>query len=409
MNSKIRNRFVLWATAAILVFLTVILSVINGVNFTMAADDADRLTQRIAEGSGLFSPDGPDAQSGFPAQTAAPANGRFGPMGPDSPEARFSLRYFTVRLSPDGSAELIAYNIAAVGEDDAVRWAQKISGDDTGWTKGTYRYRVYEKNGSRFVTVIDQGRELLPSYRILLISVIGGAAGTLISFFLLLALGKRLFRPLEEADRKQKQFIRDAESEFKIPLTVISANTEMIERSAGQTPQTESINRQVRKMTALVRKISALAIYEDPQDARASVALSDLLTAQIDREGERFRARNIAVSTEIAPGVTINGNAEAMREICRQLTDNSVKFAKSKAKFTLTGDNDRITLCASNDTDLPDGSVDQVFDRFVRLKNAEAAEGDGLGLAFVKDAVKAHNGRTEAKVTGGEFILKIRF
>ena len=64
-------------------------------------------------------------------------------------------------------------------------------------------------------------------------------------------------------------------------------------------------------------------------------------------------------------------------------------------------------IIASNDTNLPDGTLDQVFDRFTRLDNARDLPGAGLGLSHVKEIVQAHNGRAGAKAANGEFILRI--
>jgi len=65
-----------------------------------------------------------------------------------------------------------------------------------------------------------------------------------------------------------------------------------------------------------------------------------------------------------------------------------------------------VILETQNDTDLPDGSVDQVFDRFTTLANA-SEEDLGMGLAYVKDIVKAHKGRVTAAVANGTFTLRI--
>ena len=68
---------------------------------------------------------------------------------------------------------------------------------------------------------------------------------------------------------------------------------------------------------------------------------------------------------------------------------------------------ERITLRLENDTDLPEGAVDQIFDRFITLENATDPEHVGLGLAYVKDAVRALDGRVSARVEGGTFVLRI--
>ena len=64
-------------------------------------------------------------------------------------------------------------------------------------------------------------------------------------------------------------------------------------------------------------------------------------------------------------------------------------------------------LTVKNPTSLPNGSSDQVFDRFTRLSNASDKEGAGLGLSYVRETVRMLGGRVSAKVVSGEFILRI--
>ena len=61
----------------------------------------------------------------------------------------------------------------------------------------------------------------------------------------------------------------------------------------------------------------------------------------------------------------------------------------------------------TNDTSLADGSIDQIFDRFTTLENAKDKNTVGLGLSYVKDIVKAHNGRVSANVKDNIFTLEI--
>ena len=77
------------------------------------------------------------------------------------------------------------------------------------------------------------------------------------------------------------------------------------------------------------------------------------------------------------------------------------------ACFELFKEKERIILRASNDTDLPNGDCERVFDRFTKLKNAENSDSAGLGLSYVKNTVKAHNGRAAAKTENGEFIVTL--
>jgi len=52
--NKVRKKFLWYAMLAIFALLTVLLSIINGVNFTMASNDADMITQMLCEKHGYF-------------------------------------------------------------------------------------------------------------------------------------------------------------------------------------------------------------------------------------------------------------------------------------------------------------------------------------------------------------------
>lgn len=396
---KAKNKFLLYAVLSVFVLLFVLLTVINAVNFTMAAEDADEITGMLSASHGAFGQGG-DRR---PFEMMNP----FGPMGPRSPELQFSVRYFTVAISEDGSAETVAFYISAVTEEEAATWAKSLTGASTGWTRGTYRYRIYEDGGRTFVTVIDQSRELLPSFRILIISAVGLVLGTLIGFAVLFFTGEKLFAPLDKADRRQKKFLARAERQFKVPLTVISAETELIEREGGPNEHTRSINTQVRHMGGLVRDLGSLAVFEETDGAKTTVVLSEILAAELSERAEQFAEKGIALKSDIASGVTLTADPDALKRMLDELCENVRRFAKSKAVFILRTDNDRVTLLAENDAELPDGSCDEVFDRFTRLDNAAELESAGLGLSYVKDIVMAHDGRIHAQVTDGVFRLTV--
>ena len=402
MNKTIK-RFVLCSTAAVFVLLTALLAVINGINFTMASDDADRITQAIADHGGVMD----SGKDEWNAQQFDPERQRFGPMGPDSPDVNNSIRYFTFRINEDGSGETVAFRMSAVSEKEALEWAKTLSSENTGWTHGTYRYRVYELKNRLYVTVIDQARELLPIYRILTISFIGEAICLIISFFVLSFVGKRLFAPVEEADRKQRRFIAAAESEFKLPLTVINANTELIEKDSGVTDRTTSIHRQVRKMAELVKTLGEFAVVEEKDMQKSECDLSALFGRAIDSKKSAFEERGVTVESSIENGIVLKADRDAMDSVVRELVENARNFALSRAAFSLRRENDRIVLTASNDADISAENVDQVFDRFTRLENAKGKEGAGLGLSHVKDAVKVHSGRARASYADGVFTIRI--
>lgn len=139
----------------------------------------------------------------------------------------------------------------------------------------------------------------------------------------------------------------------------------------------------------------------------ATVDLSAILTAEITAKKQLFDERGITVLQNVEDGVTVVGDPAALERAIAEIVENAVAFSEEFAKFVLTKENGRVTMKASNKTQLKNGNVDIVFDRFATLENAEGKGRHGLGLSYVKDAIRAAGGRVRADVAGGVFTLKI--
>lgn len=413
--NKAEKKFRLYAVLSIFVLLTVLLAIINCVIYTMITSDADEITQEIADLGGSFSLAFPASQE--PSRDIRQSQdvsarqgplGRFGPMGPTSPDIDSSIRYFTFAFSPEGeTVQTVAFEISAVSQEEAEEWAASLLSETTGWTSGTYRYRVYEIDDLTYITVIDQGRELLSFYRVLIISAIGDAVCLLLAFLVLTLTGKRLFAPLEEADRKQKKFIANANKDFRLPLTIISAETELLEKAHGPSDLTRSIHRQVHKMGSMVSQLDSLAIFEADNARNVEIEFSDFLLANLDQRAGDFAARGLALEADIEPDITLSADPDAIKRTVEELMENALKYARTRVSFLLKKEADRVIFQTSNDTDLPSGAADQIFDRFTKLENGAGNDSAGLGLAYVKEIVKAHAGRASASVADGIFTLRI--
>ena len=479
---QVRKRFVLSASLSVFVLLAVLLTIINGLNFTMAAADADEITARLESRRGILErpelpPDAGDAgqaadrvqapesaeasgapefqgnmpfssenmspgvnvppestpenvqpestpenvptenmsESAFPGNKSVnnpmkrPRGPRMGPMGPDSPELAASTRYFTYAFDENGESERIIFALNAVDEEEAEDWANSLRfRQATGWTRTTYRYRVYSDGEREYVSVIDQGRELLPSLRILLISVIGGLFSVLISYFVLLSVSERLFKPLKDADRKQNRFISNVEKDFKVPLTILAADVEILEKENGESEQSQSMRRQIKKMTALVRNLFTLALFDQENLETADLNLSEFARAAVDGWREKYEAKGISLTAETEDDVMITGDGASIAAVLEELLDNALKFGKTFGNLSVKKREKRVEIRMDNDTDLPPQGMEEIFDRFTRLENAKDKPGAGLGLSHVREIVRAHNGRISARTADGVFSLRIR-
>ncbi|HBF86616.1 MAG TPA: hypothetical protein DDW54_02945 [Clostridiales bacterium] len=396
MIKKLKVKFIVTSIAAIAVLLFSILAAINAANFALVASDADKIISSIAAEGGKF---------GTPDR---PSDGEFsgrGPMGPKSPETSMTTRYFTFAFDEDGNSEEVAFNLFAVSPEEARLWAESLKDKRGGWTRTTYRFGVYENGGKTYVTVIDQGRELLPSFRVLRASLIGSAVGLAVSLAVLVFLSGKFVAPIVESDKKQKKFVSEAAREMNIPITVIALDKERVKEEYGESEATRSIDKQTDKLAALALKLNELLVFEKSDVSRETVDMTALTESVFSRFAETFGKRGVTAETNIERGVTYSGDEGMLSKAIYEIASNAAKFAKTYVKVRLGEENGRVTLIVENDADIVgNGDLDTVFERF--YKGSDEYEGKGLGLSMVKEIIGLHKGRVMAGSEDGKFIIK---
>ncbi|MBQ9276840.1 MAG: HAMP domain-containing histidine kinase [Clostridia bacterium] len=406
MIKKLKIKFIATAMVAIAALLFVILASINIANFALVTEDADKVLEMIAGEGGQFEPPAPP--SGQSGQQGGP--GGMGQMGPSAPDTGASMRFFTFAFDEDGNVTEVSYKLSAISKQDAEEWARSLLGKTRGWTRTSYRYLVYARDGKTFVTVVDQGRELLPSYRVLWASLIGSVVGLLISFGVLVLLSEKFVKPLADSDKKQKLFVSEAAREIKSPLTVIALDKDRIKEEFGETETTKSVDKQVDKLFGLTLKLNELLVFEQGQIDKKDFDLSNIAKASLAPFEEIATKRGVNLNVSIADGVALSGDETMIAKLLFEVYDNAVKFAKTHIDLKLEKVEERVALTVSNDADgLPEdlrgGDYDRVFERF--FKGSQEYEGNGLGLSIVKEIVSLHGGRAKAQAQDGIFTLKV--
>ena len=241
MFGKTKRKIVFTVVFSLLALLAVTLATIYLSNrFTMRRENEEMLrtyVERYVPGGRPGRPDG--SQSGFqpdgsqsggqPGGSREPHGGR----GPFDDESRFSLStFYSVAYSETG--EVIAVNNgnrAMQSDETLLETASRIleKGKKSGRT-GTVTYLVEERDGTTLVAMID-GTIGEANLRTLLAEMlIIGAAAMAVLLVISVFIARRIVKPLEENDMRQKRFISDAGHELKTPIAVVSANSELLRR-----------------------------------------------------------------------------------------------------------------------------------------------------------------------------------
>lgn len=209
--------------------------------------------------------------------------------------------------------------------------------------------------------------------------------------------------------RLRRKFITDAGQEIKTPLTIIGADTDLLELDLGENEWLDDIKRQTKRLTGLTQDLIYLARMdeEQPQLQPIEFPLSDMA----EELGQSFQNLAAAQSkqflTEIQPMLSLTGDEKAIRQLMSILLDNAVKYTPEggRISFALKKEGRSIWLSVSNDTAVPMEKevLDRPFDRFYRTDQSRNSStgGYGLGLSIARSIVSAHKGKIRAENSGG--------
>ena len=201
---------------------------------------------------------------------------------------------------------------------------------------------------------------------------------------------------LEGARNSQRRFVSDASHELRSPITTIRQHAEVALAHPDRVTATELADvvlAEQQRMQGLVEDLLLLArADEHVPPPRAPVDLDDLAF----EEGHRLRATTSKrVDTSGVGAARVQGDADALRRVVRNLGDNAARHASSRVDIALADLGDDVVLTVDDDgPGLPESERERVVQRFVRLDEARSRDdgGSGLGLSIVDEVVRAHGG-----------------
>lgn len=402
MFKKLRRRIVLITMLSLLAVFGGTLAVIYGVSYSEVYGKNQDMLEHYAElyyaSGSLASQDGGQAARADGARPARIAGGE-----------TFSVSsFYAVAFSEDGSVTGVDNDGDTPFTQESLTefcraLAEKGEGDGV---RGNYLYEVSARDGTTLVVLMDNsilGESVTTLFRYTLIF---GCGALLLLFLVIWALSGLLVRPLEENDRRQRQFISDAGHELKTPVAVVDANAEMLARETGESKWLSNIRYETDHMGTLIQQLLEL---ERAESAPAAMAACDLgLLAEEEAlpfEGVAYE-KNVRLDCRCPEGVAVTGNKAQLGRLTAILVDNAIAHSAPEGTVTVTVSPARRggELSVSNEgAPIPPEERERIFERFYRGDCAREGSGAhyGLGLAIARAIVTAHRGKLGLRCEGG--------
>jgi len=222
---------------------------------------------------------------------------------------------------------------------------------------------------------------------------------------------------LEGSAEQQRRFVADASHELRSPLTRMRSELEVdLAHPATADPATthRSTLEEVIGLQHLVDDLLTLARHDAGGRAAAphdDVDLDDLVMAAVRRI--RAGGRATVDTTAVGPARVV-GDASQLARVVTNLLDNAVRHAEGTVAVELRArpDGSAELAIADDGPGIPAGDRERVFEPFTRLDEARTAGagGVGLGLAIVRDIVRAHGGTitvADARERGARLVVTL--
>ncbi|WP_343247226.1 HAMP domain-containing sensor histidine kinase [Diplocloster hominis] len=236
---------------------------------------------------------------------------------------------------------------------------------------------------------------------------------------------KRTIRPIEESQRKQREFVAAASHELRSPLAVIlsglSAMKKADPREAAQFAL--SIETEGLRMSRLVDDLLALANADSGNWSvqMEDVELDTLLLDLYERYEPLARHKDITFTILLPETGSFNCVCDRQRieQLLSILIDNALTYvvcahALPRIELSLTQSFDHRLLIrvSDNGPGIPDDKKASVFERFYRADPAhEDRDHFGLGLCIAAEIARLHKGSLSVLDTpggGATFVLELR-
>ena len=334
--------------------------------------------------------------------------------GGSVPRTLGSIDFFLVMADENGKCVGIQNN-DDMTEEAAQQYIDEILAQksDTGMANN-YQFCTEKKANGTLLVFTDKSAEIDMMKKLKRTTVIVG----LISIILLSAasyyLSGIIVRPIQEAFDKQKQFISDASHELKTPLTVISANADVLEGEIGENKWLNYIQDQADRMNVLVNDLLNLTRLEN-NTSNFVLAEFDLSKA-VENTALPFECRafesgkNFVLNIE--EGIRITGSEQHIKQMAAIFIDNALKYSKENGtvRVSLTNEGGKVRFSVYNTgTGLKESEKEKVFERFYRsdASRNRATGGYGLGLAIARSIIDRHKFRLTVDNAEGKSVCFI--
>ncbi|MEQ8472466.1 MAG: HAMP domain-containing sensor histidine kinase [Marinoscillum sp.] len=190
-----------------------------------------------------------------------------------------------------------------------------------------------------------------------------------------------------------KEFSENASHEIQTPLSIAQGKLELLMESSTDftEEQMELISSAIyalKRLSKLGNSLSLLTKIENKEFSDFSpVDMTKLVSRLLFDFKELIELKELKLSSEVAPDVSLFGNQVLLELLVTNLLNNAVRHNHVGGEISVNLDKQQLTVCNSG-TPLK-GTSEDMFRRF--KKGTDNPDSSGLGLSIVKRICEEHD------------------
>lgn len=199
--------------------------------------------------------------------------------------------------------------------------------------------------------------------------------------------------------QRTQRVAADASHHLRTPLTGVRLRLEAIEdtaQDAALRAEAQAATAEVDRLSHRIDQVLALARSDAGQSPLEVQDAAAVVRARVDAAGPMFDERGITLSVDAVGPARVLAPAGVVARIVDELMGNAIAYARTRVDVELHRAGPMVVLAVSDDgPGVAASELDRVFERFTRATTAVPG-GSGLGLALVRESVRAIGGEAVA-------------
>jgi len=218
-----------------------------------------------------------------------------------------------------------------------------------------------------------------------------------------LAKGEKRSRLLEESDKLKSSLLSSVSHELRTPLAAIKASvsslrSQTVDWSAPERNELlTTIEEETDHLNQLVGDLLNMSRIESGvvKPHRTWNAINEIVRGVVRKMRSQLENHQLAINIpDDLPLVPTD--YVMMEQVFANLLSNSIKYAPPNTQIGIDAAVDGEVLhtrITNQSPPVPEGHLNQIFEKFHRITEADKIMGTGLGLSICKGLVEAHGGK----------------